>query len=74
VSSVLGRLHYPLRAKHTLSLFFLVAFAPGHTATALNGFKGRQTVETAAKYLYDVIMDQKGPSGVLIQREEVIGW
>lgn len=64
ISSILSELTYS----------FLVAFAPGHTATALNGFIGRQTVETAAKYLYDVIMDQEGPSGVLIQREEVIGW
>ncbi|PWN37975.1 3-oxoacyl-reductase [Meira miltonrushii] len=52
----------------------IVSFAPGHTATALNGFNGRQTVETAAKYLFDVIHDAKGPSGVLIQRAEVIGW
>lgn len=57
-----------------LLVVFLVSFAPGHTATALNGFKGRQTVETAAKYLFDVIMDHKGSTSVLIQREEVIGW
>jgi len=51
-----------------------VAVAPGHTATALNQFTGRQTVEVGAQYITDAILDSKGPTGVFLEKGKLHSW
>lgn len=64
----------PTRNGRIEGIFFTVAIAPGHTATALNNFKGRQTVEVRAQWITSAILNFKGPSGVFIEKDKVHSW
>lgn len=55
--------------------FKINSVAPGYTATDLNGFKGTQTVEQAAKIIVEyATLNNDGVSGKLVSKDGEIQW